>query len=163
MAEGSGESEKGRETGTTTSQSSFGLELGILATIWSIQRYDCSLHPLSHQGSDMVSRGIKCGKGGGIFRAFPRDDRGLEKSLGNREFPFLFVQLANFMQRKPEPSESAWAELREAQMAALRLPNTGMAVAIDIGEANDIHPKNKQDVGKRLALAALAIAYGFKK
>jgi sialate O-acetylesterase len=94
-----------------------------------------------------------------LFPAMIEDWR---KAWGIGEFPFLFVQLANFMERKPEPSESAWAELREAQMAALRLPNTGMAVAIDIGEANDIHPKNKQDVGKRLALAALAKAYGFK-
>lgn len=77
------------------------------------------------------------------------------------DFPFLFVQLANFMQRKPKPSESAWAELREAQLLTfLKVPKTGMAVAIDIGEADDIHPKNKQDVGKRLALAARAIAYG---
>jgi sialate O-acetylesterase len=79
------------------------------------------------------------------------------------EFPFLFVQLANFLERKPEPTESAWAELREAQLLTLKtVPKTGMAVAIDIGEANDIHPRNKQDVGKRLALAALAIAYGQK-
>ncbi len=67
------------------------------------------------------------------------------------------------MERKPEPTESAWAELREAQLLTLKtVPKTGMAVAIDIGEANDIHPRNKQDVGKRLALAALAIAYGQK-
>ncbi|MFO8014382.1 MAG: sialate O-acetylesterase [Phycisphaerae bacterium] len=75
-------------------------------------------------------------------------------------FPFLFVQLANFMKREAEPGQSAWAELREAQTMALDLPNTGQAVIIDIGEADDIHPRNKQDVGKRLALAARAIAYG---
>lgn len=68
--------------------------------------------------------------------------------------------MANFLARKPEPSESAWAELREAQMFALKLPNTGMATAIDIGDANDIHPRNKQEVGRRLALVARAIAYG---
>lgn len=73
--------------------------------------------------------------------------------------PFLFVQLANFMETKPLPSESDWAELREAQTLTLSLPNTGMACAIDIGEANDIHPKNKQDVGLRLALLANKIAY----
>ncbi len=79
------------------------------------------------------------------------------------DFPFLFVQLANYLERKPEPTESAWAELREAQLLTFKtVPKTGMAVAIDIGEANDIHPRNKQDVGKRLALAALAIAYGQK-
>lgn len=76
------------------------------------------------------------------------------------EMPFLFVQLANFMKADHQPVESEWAELREAQATALNLPNTAMAVAIDIGEANDIHPRNKQDVGKRLALAALKVSYG---
>ena len=70
------------------------------------------------------------------------------------DFPFFFVQLANFMDAKPEPEEDAWAELREAQRLTLSLPKTGMACIIDIGEAKDIHPRNKQDVGKRLALAA---------
>ncbi|NII29737.1 sialate O-acetylesterase [Pseudoflavitalea sp. X16] len=68
--------------------------------------------------------------------------------------PFLFVQLANYMKTKPLPTESEWAELREAQTLTLSLPNTGMACIIDIGEANDIHPKNKQEVGRRLALIA---------
>ncbi|MGB9877529.1 MAG: sialate O-acetylesterase [bacterium] len=93
---------------------------------------------------------------------FPEMVKDWRKAWGIGDFPFLFVQLANFMQRHSEPTESAWAELREAQAYALKLPNTGMAVAIDIGDANDIHPKDKQDVGKRLALAALAIAYGQK-
>jgi sialate O-acetylesterase len=75
------------------------------------------------------------------------------------DFPFLFVQLANFMAEPAQPRESDWAELREAQASALTLPNTGMATAIDIGDANDIHPKNKWDVGKRLGLAALKVAY----
>ncbi len=91
-----------------------------------------------------------------LFTAFIQDWR---KQFNQGDIPFLFVQLANFNPElsKPEPSE--WAELREAQAAALVLPNTGMAVAIDIGEANDIHPKNKIDVGKRLGIAALKIAY----
>jgi sialate O-acetylesterase len=75
-------------------------------------------------------------------------------------FPFLFVQLANWRKVKEEPGQSDWAELREAQLMTLDLSDTGMAVAIDIGDANDIHPKNKQDVGKRLALWALAKTYG---
>lgn len=75
------------------------------------------------------------------------------------DFPFLFVSLANFMEPPKEPGESDWAELREAQTKTLSLPNTGMALAIDIGEADDIHPSNKQDVGKRLALNAFKIAY----
>jgi sialate O-acetylesterase len=79
------------------------------------------------------------------------------------DFPFLFVQLANYannMPPKPEPAPSEWAELREAQLMTLAMPNTGMAVAIDIGDGNNIHPKNKQDVGKRLSLWALAKTYG---
>ncbi len=79
---------------------------------------------------------------------------------GQGAFPFFFVQLANFRQKKENPEESTWAELREAQLMALSLPNTGMAVTIDIGEADDIHPRNKQDVGLRLALAAEAKVYG---
>jgi sialate O-acetylesterase len=76
--------------------------------------------------------------------------------------PFLYVQLANFMATKPEPSESNWAELREAQRQTLQVPNTGMAVAIDVGEWNDIHPLDKETVGKRLALVARKVAYGEK-
>ena len=79
---------------------------------------------------------------------------------GQGAFPFLFVQLANFQPRRETPGGSTWAELREAQQMALALPNTGMAVAIDIGEADDIHPRNKQDVGLRLALAAESRVYG---
>ncbi len=78
----------------------------------------------------------------------------------NSNFPFYFVQLANFTQVNPNPGESDWAELREAQAQTLNLGNTGMAVTIDIGEANDIHPKNKQEVGLRLALQARANTYG---
>lgn len=81
--------------------------------------------------------------------------------FGVGEFPFYIVQLAAFTPVHPEPRESDWAELREAQaFTAEHLPNCGLAVAIDIGEANDIHPKNKRDVGERLALAALAKTYG---
>lgn len=75
------------------------------------------------------------------------------------DFPFYYVQLANFMEMNDEPVESNWAELREAQLKTLNLDNTGMAVIIDIGDAKDIHPKNKQDVGKRLALQALENTY----
>ena len=81
------------------------------------------------------------------------------QNWGVKSFPFLFVQLANFMAEKPAPADSAWAELREAQLMTLSLKDTGMATIIDIGEAADIHPKNKQDVGKRLALWALAKTY----
>ena len=81
--------------------------------------------------------------------------------FGVGDFPFLIVQLANFMAVQQQPVEPGWAELREAQLlTALKEPRCGLAVAIDIGEANDIHPRNKQDVGGRLALAARGIAYG---
>lgn len=80
----------------------------------------------------------------------------------NSDFPFYFVQLANFFKREDKPSSSAWAELRESQQKALQLINTGMALAIDIGDGEDIHPKNKQEVGKRLALLAANKTYGIK-
>lgn len=84
------------------------------------------------------------------------------RSKWGNEFPFYWVQLANFMAEDKQPSESEWAELREAQTMTLSLPRTGQALAIDIGDANDIHPRNKQDVGLRLALMALNKDYGRK-
>jgi sialate O-acetylesterase len=76
-------------------------------------------------------------------------------------FPFLLVQLAPFMAIKEQPAESTWAELREAQALATKvLPNVGMAVITDVGDEKDIHPKKKEPVGARLALAARAIGYG---
>ncbi|MDA2927222.1 sialate O-acetylesterase [Acidobacteria bacterium AH-259-G07] len=78
------------------------------------------------------------------------------------DFPFYWVQLADFKAEQPGPGESSWAELREAQTRTLgKLRNTGQAVIIDLGEGKDIHPKNKQDVAKRLARIALARNYGF--
>lgn len=76
------------------------------------------------------------------------------------DLPFLIVQLANYMSASHYQEGSNWARLREAQNDALTLPDTGIAVAIDIGEANDIHPKNKRDVGSQLAQWALARTYG---
>ena len=81
------------------------------------------------------------------------------KAWGQGEFPFLIVSLANFTPVKSEPGDSEWAELREAQTMTANQPNNGQAITIDIGDAADIHPKNKQDVGKRLALVALANSY----
>ncbi len=74
-------------------------------------------------------------------------------------FPFYFVQLANYRKTQDEPPPSDWAELREAQSMTLKLPNTRQAVIIDICEADDIHPRNKQDVGRRLARIVLAKTY----
>ena len=96
-------------------------------------------------------------------KLFPMMIKSWHKAWNQGSFPFLFVQLANYGQFIEKPAESPWAELREAQTMTLSLPNTGMAVIIDIGEFNDIHPKNKQDVGIRLALPALAKIHGFKK
>jgi sialate O-acetylesterase len=77
------------------------------------------------------------------------------------DFPFLIVQLANYLERRDAPADSDWARLREAQLHVSRnVPHSGLAVAIDIGDAKDIHPKDKQDVGTRLALDALANVYG---
>jgi sialate O-acetylesterase len=88
-----------------------------------------------------------------LFQTLIRDWR---RSWGEGDFPFLFVQLSNLKTN----SGDGWPELREAQMQTLGLKNTAMAVTIDIGDPNDVHFKNKQDVGHRLALAARAIAYG---
>lgn len=92
---------------------------------------------------------------------FPTLIRDWRKKWGI-EFPFLFVQLANWKADggTSQNGGSSWAELREAQAMTLAVPNTGMAVIIDIGESQDVHPRNKQDVGYRLALNALHIAYG---
>jgi sialate O-acetylesterase len=86
-----------------------------------------------------------------LFRLMIEDWR---RAWGQGSFPFLFVQLANFK------SNGNWPVLRESQTEALGLRHTGMAVIIDIGESKNIHPKNKQDVGLRLGLAARAVAYG---
>ncbi len=81
---------------------------------------------------------------------------------GQGDFSFVWVQLASFKERLDDPTQATngWPGLREAQSMTLNLPNTGQAVIIDIGEATDIHPKNKFDVGHRVALAARHVAYG---
>ncbi len=91
-----------------------------------------------------------------LFPAMINDWRG----QWGYEFPFYWVQLANHMAEDAVPVESHWAELREAQSMTLSLPRTGQAVIIDIGEAHDIHPRNKQDVGRRLALNSLHHDFG---
>ena len=79
---------------------------------------------------------------------------------GRGDLPFLWVQLANYMAVTGQPGDSNWAMLRESQSAVLALPKTAQAVIIDIGDADDIHPKNKQQVGRRLALAARKMSFG---
>jgi sialate O-acetylesterase len=83
------------------------------------------------------------------------------KTFGQGDFPFYIVSLAAFMQHRDQPGDDGWAELREAQaFTAHTVPNSGLAVTIDVGDANDIHPKDKREVGDRLALCALANYYG---
>lgn len=91
---------------------------------------------------------------------FPLMIEDWRKQWGQGDFPFLWVQLANFKQPVDVPKDSDWAELREAQSMTLSLPNTAQAVIIDRGEADDIHPRDKWTVGERLAVAAKKVAYG---
>jgi sialate O-acetylesterase len=120
------------------------------------------LHPIAftgviwYQGENNADRALQYRT---LFPALIADWR---RRWNQPNLPFLYVQLANYMAARPEPTESAWAELREAQAMALRVPATGLATAIDIGEAGDIHPHNKQEVGRRLALVAEHVAYGDK-
>ena len=107
-----------------------------------------------YQGESNASRAYQ------YRELFPFMIKSWREEWGVGDFPFYWVQLADFKGEKPEPAESDWAELREAQTMTMKtLPNTGEAVIIDIGEGKDIHPKNKQDVAKRLARWALAETY----
>lgn len=90
-----------------------------------------------------------------LFREMVRDWR---ETWGIGEFPFLYVQLANFDPGDEDPA--SWAPIREEQRLSLAVPNTAMAVAIDVGEYNDLHPQDKKSVGERLALCARRLAYG---
>ena len=110
-----------------------------------------------YQGESNVSRALEYNE------IFSRLIISWRKEWKQGNFPFLFVQLANNNLPKTEPAESNLATLQEAQLLTLSLTNTGMAVANDIGEYNDVHPLNKLDVGNRLALAAQKIAYGNTK
>jgi len=94
---------------------------------------------------------------GWMLRALIRDWR---HAWGQGDFPFLTVQLANFRQPMAYEPGSTWAVIRERQLRSLHEGNTGVAVAVDIGDAVDIHPRNKKDVGERLAQWALARTYG---
>ncbi|WP_344853594.1 sialate O-acetylesterase [Pedobacter jeongneungensis] len=127
--------------------------------------YNAMIHPfiqfsikgaIWYQGESNADRAYQYRE---LFPVMIKDWR---QKWGQGDFPFYFVQLANYMQVDNAPVESTWAELREAQQRTLTLPNTGMATIIDIGDAKDIHPKNKQEVGRRLGLIALAKTYGQK-
>ena len=127
--------------------------------------YNAMIHPLIpyaikgaiwYQGEANAKRACQYRK------LLPTMIRNWREDWGQGDFPFLIVQLANYQAGQTEPYKSAWAELREAQTMTLAEPKTGMAVTIDIGEPKDIHPRNKQEVGRRLSLAARVIAYGEK-
>ena len=109
---------------------------------------------LWYQGESNVDRDQDYNE---LFEAMIEDWR---SAWNQGSFPFLFVQLANYQQRFDYPTDSGWARIQEKQTQTLSLANTGMACIIDIGEANDIHPRNKQDVGTRLWLAALKVVFG---
>lgn len=123
--------------------------------------YNAMIHPiipfsirgtLWYQGEANVDNAYEYG------RTFPLMIKSWRKEW-NDEFPFLFVQLASFGSNDSSNRGSKWAEIRESQTKTLSLPKTGMAVTTDVGEAKDIHPKNKQDVSQRLAAIALNDIY----
>ena len=126
--------------------------------------YNAMIHPILpfaikgaiwYQGESNADRAYQYRK------SFPLMINDWRKLWKQGDFPFYFVQLASFnASNGTSKTGSSWAELREAQTLTLQLPNTGMAVITDIGEPTDIHPKNKQDVGKRLAAVALHDTYG---
>jgi sialate O-acetylesterase len=119
------------------------------------------LVPFAIKGAIWYQGESNAGRSAQYRTLLPTMIRDWRARFGVGDFTFLVVQLANFMGVQQQPVEAGWAELREAQLlTALNDPNCELAVAIDIGEANDIHPKNKQDVGARLALAARGIGYG---
>ncbi|MGE9295275.1 MAG: sialate O-acetylesterase [Puniceicoccales bacterium] len=93
--------------------------------------------------------------------AFPMMIEDWRTRWNQGDFPFYFCQLASYGAKNDAPRESAWAELRNAQDQTLSLPNTGQAILTDLGESRDIHPRNKEEVGERLAMIALAQDYGF--
>jgi len=84
---------------------------------------------------------------------------GWREVFNRPEIPVIYAQLPNFLEVSYLPSESGWAQFRESQLKALSIPNTAMTVNIDLGEWNDIHPDNKKDVGERMALAGMKLAY----
>ena len=124
--------------------------------------YDTRLHPLIPYGIRGVIwyQGESNAHEAGLYRRLlPLMITDWRRVWGQGEFPFIQVQLANYREPEPDPGESDWAALRSAQTSALRLPNVGMAVAIDVGDADDIHPKDKKSVGQRLARWALSEVY----
>ena len=126
--------------------------------------YNAMIHPLIpyaikgaiwYQGESNIERAYQ------YRNAFPLLINDWRMHWGEGDFPFYFCQLANMNGKQPAPVQSSWAELREAQALTLAVPHTGQAVLIDLGEAGDVHARNKADVGARLAALALGQTYGF--
>jgi sialate O-acetylesterase len=121
------------------------------------------LIPYAIKGAIWYQGESNAGKADAYRTLFPTMIKNWRDDWRQGDFPFLFVQLAPWQKIEKEPKESAWAELREAQLlTALKCPKTGMAVITDVGDEKDIHPKAKEPVGERLALGAQALAYGVK-
>jgi sialate O-acetylesterase len=121
------------------------------------------LIPYAIKGAIWYQGESNAGKAYAYRKLFPTMIQNWRDDWKQGDFPFLFVQLAPYQKIVSEPQESAWAELREAQLlTSLHCKNTGMAVITDVGDPNDVHPRKKEPVGARLALAALALAYGQK-
>jgi sialate O-acetylesterase len=122
------------------------------------------LIPYTIRGAIWYQGEANAGRGYQYRKAFPLMITDWRARWGLGDFPFYFVELSSFGANNGDgKSGSSWAELREAQAMTLSLPNTGMAVTTDIGNAKDIHPKDKQDVGWRLAAIALNNLYGQKE
>lgn len=107
-----------------------------------------------YQGESNENRAVEYGS---LLKAMIKDWRNKWK---DEQLPFFIVQLANYRQENPKPENSRWAEVRESQMKATELPNVDIVTAIDIGDAHDIHPYNKMEVGRRLGLLAMHYVYG---
>lgn len=118
------------------------------------------LLPFAIKGALWYQGESNAGRPAQYRRVLPELIRDWRSHFDVGDFPFLIVQLANYMKRLDQPANSDWAELREAQYLTTKaVPNAQVALAIDIGQADDIHPTNKQEVGRRLALDALATVY----
>jgi len=120
------------------------------------------LFPYAIRGAVWYQGEANAGRAYQYRTLFPSMIRDWRAAWGEGDFPFYFVQLANWKARPQDSIDSEWAELREAQTLTLKAHDTGMAVTIDIGNPDDIHPRNKLDVGLRLARWALADTYGMK-
>ena len=119
--------------------------------------------PYGVKGAIWYQGESNAGRAGQYRTLYPDMIKNWRQTWGQLDFTFLAVQLAPFMKIEAEPTESQWAELREAQLLATKvLPKVGLAVITDVGDEKDIHPKKKEPVGARLALAARGIAYGQK-